>query len=181
MAWTKRNNRLARPTRTRAVFRRGGQFTFRTRNKIIRTVQRTQPVQYKTFSEPPNIANDKPIRRWIRVILAAQAATLTQANIVTKDGADYSSGTRFVGYKVLTYRFWGPIQGPALTVTVAATNFDSEGNPSTYTDYGDGCKRPCVAIKMPVSSISFGPGATAAIAQFAAGTCEFVDVEFEGC
>lgn len=163
------------------IMRRGGQFTKKFRSKVIRTVQRMSPRQYKTLPEPPCINNDMTVRRWVRMTVAPNGTNITIAAIAQKDREDYLGNTttnaRFQTMKVLKVRAWGPIQGPALTLTFPQPA--SGQDTSSYTDYGDGMRRACVAVELPASTSAIATNAGTSVFTFVAGTVEIADVYCE--
>lgn len=162
------------------VMRRGGQLTKKFRSKIIRTVQRMSPRQYKAPFDPPNIRNDYPVRRWVRISVAPTGTSVVSTAIYNKDSNDYTSTTtpRYQSCKLLKLRAYGPVQGAALTLLIPGGGLLEDS--ASYTDFGDGTRRPCVAVELPATVSKFpNTGTAVTFATFVAGSVEIMDVYVE--
>lgn len=168
--------------RSHRVFRAGGQFTPRMRDKVRNAVRTTQPFQRRVYIRTPPIhKKDKPFVRWVRIFVD-QETTLTYAFISSTEAAYYNQTQRWNNIRVRKLTFYGRFNtaGNPEQLVIVLPNEGQQDSRAEFTDIGDGQHRATVAIEMP-PTIGIQPVTSGtAIAQFGVNSVEIVDalVEF---
>lgn len=162
-------NRFYNPTRK--IMRSGGQLTNKFRSKVRSVCKVGVPTQKRVVNyDPPIYATDRKWNRVVRVFTADAQTSILNQDILQAEAAPYgisAVGGRWNNCKVLSLKAWGA-SGASMTINVQGLQQTiALTGGTTFNDLGDGCRRACISVDMPLNQQVLNAANNSAIISFA--------------
>lgn len=157
--------------KTGKIMRPGGQLTNKFRSKVRTVCKVGIPTQKRVFNyDPPIYALDRKWNRVIRVFTSDAQTSILNQELLAAEAAPYgitAATGRWNNIKVLSFKAWGA-SGASMTINVAGLQQTiALTGSTTFNDLGDGCRRACISVDMPLNQQTLNNNNNSAIMSFA--------------